>query len=345
MESKSSYKASGVDREAAEAAKQEMAASLQTGDRRVLNQIGPFASLFDASFPGYDQPVLVLKMEEPGSKQKLAFLQGRVSSLCFDLIHHLVNDIIVMGATPLAVQDVILCGKLEKPVVTEIVASLARACREQECTLTGGETSEQPGVVEAGTYLLAASIVGVVERSKVIDGSPIREGDLVMGVASNGLHTNGYSLVRALLARQPSLAEQLVDGEPFMEVILRPHLCYYHAVRGLFDLPALHGMAHITGGGIAGNLNRILPDALDARIDRGRIRVPTVFRVIQDAGRIEDDEMLATFNMGVGLTLVVEPAAAAGVQAHLARHGCESAVIGEIIPGEKRVVYHGALRW
>lgn len=325
-----SYAAAGVDIAAADSAKAAMAASLETNDRRVLNRIGAFATLFDASFPGYREPVLVLKTEEPGSKQKLAFQQGRVESLGHDLVNHLINDIIVMGAHPLSVQDAIICGHLDGAAVNRIVAGIAEACRAQECTLTGGETSEQPGVLEEGTYILVASAVGVAERSKIIDGARIAVGDRVLAVASNGLHTNGYSLVRALLARHPALAGVDVDGESFMDVILRPHRPYYLAMRDLFDVPGLHGMAHITGGGIAGNLRRIIPAGLRATIDLAALHPPAVFRVIREWGGMDDADMLRTFNLGAGLTIVVAPGAVAATREHLARHGCASAVIGEI---------------
>ena len=340
-----SYQKSGVDISVADATKRAMADSLETSDARVLNRIGAFASLYDIRFPDYEHPVLVMKMEEPGSKQKLAFQHGRVSSVCYDLIHHLVNDIIVMGAKPLAVQDVIICGKMEKAVVTEIVAAMSDACKGQECALVGGETSEQPGVLEAGLYVLAASIIGVVEKAKVIDGSRIKAGDRVLAAASNGLHTNGYSLVRALMAEDPEVVNANVEGRSFLDAVMEPHRCYYRSFKGLFDRPELHGLAHITGGGIEGNLNRILPGGLGAGIDLSRIRVPAVFRVIRDRGKVSDADMLRTFNLGVGMALVVDPDGAEEIQRHLSGHGVESYDIGEITPGEGKVAYGGAIRW
>jgi phosphoribosylformylglycinamidine cyclo-ligase len=340
-----SYKKAGVDISAADAAKREMAASLQTGDGRVLNKLGAFASLFDGKFEGYEHPVLVLKMEEPGSKQKLAVQHGRVSSVCYDLVNHLVNDVIVMGARPLAVLDVIICGRLEKQVVTEMVEAMAAACRQQDCSLVGGETSEQPGVLEAGLYVLAAAMVGVVDKPKIIDGSKIRRGDVVLAVASNGLHTNGYSMVRALLAADPKLADVEVEGERFLEVVLRPHTCYYKAFRGLFENPGLHGMAHITGGGIEGNLNRILPVGTGALVDASKIQVLPVFKVIHQAGNVDDADMLRTFNMGAGMTLVVAADAVERVCGHLAKEGHRSYPIGRIVDGEQTVVYEGRLKW
>jgi phosphoribosylformylglycinamidine cyclo-ligase len=339
-----SYASAGVDIDNADQTKREMARSLETNDARVLNKIGAFATLFDGHFPEYQHPVLVLKSEEPGSKQKLAFAHGHYESVCYDLVNHLINDIIVMGAHPLSMQDVIVCGKLEKDVITRVVDAMAAACRAQECTLTGGETSEQPGVVPAGTYVLTASVVGVAEKSQIIDGSTIRAGDQVLAVASNGLHTNGYTLVRALLDAQPDLAEVDVEGERFLDVILRPHLCYYRAVRDLYTSDALRGMAHITGGGVRDNLSRVLPADLDAQIDLGAFEIPAIFRTLHERGQLDPADMVRTFNMGVGLTLVVAADSAEQTIQHLAAHDCHAYPIGAIVAGEKKVHYSGQLK-
>jgi phosphoribosylformylglycinamidine cyclo-ligase len=340
-----SYKSAGVDIDVANATKHRMAESLETSDPRLLNRIGAFASLFEASFPGVEHPVLVLKTEEPGTKQRLAVEHGRYTTICFDMINHLVNDTIVMGATPVAVQDAIICGKLESEVVSEMVKALADACREQDCTLTGGETSEQPGVIPAGTYILTSSMVGVVDKSKIIDGSAIRRGDCVLAIASNGLHTNGYSLVRKLIEAQPDLVNRDIAGQSFLDAVLTPHRCYYRAVRGLFDDSALHGMAHITGGGVAENVNRILPDDLAARVDLSALRFAPVFKFICEAGHVSDADMLRTFNMGVGLALIASPSAIPAMQKHLNALGYDSSVCGEIVSGHGNVVFQGALEW
>lgn len=340
-----SYKKAGVDIEVATDTKRAMVRSLETGDKRVLNKIGAFASLFDASFPEYEHPVLVLKTDEPGSKQKLAFEHSRILSICYDLVNHLVNDVIVMGATPLAVLDVIVCGKIEKEIVLQVVESISKACKEQGCVLVGGETSEQPGVIEAGTYVLAGSILGVVEKSKVIDGSKIQEGDSILAVASNGLHTNGYSLVRSLMEREPEITRMKLGNESFLDVIFKPHTCYYQPFRNLFDLSTLHGIAHITGGGIEGNLPRILPEHLNAVIDLSTIRILPVFKTIRDIGKLEDREMLRTFNMGVGMTIVTNKQATGTVQEHLSDNGCDSYPIGHITRGKRKVIYQRMLAW
>lgn len=335
-----SYASSGVDISAADSAKEQMEKTLKTNDKRVLNSVGAFASLFEGSFPGFTEPVLVLKTEEPGSKQLLAFQHDRVESICEDMINHLINDIAVMGATPLAVQDAVICGKLDEKIVTRIVKGIAAACTAQDCVLTGGETSEQPGVLSPGTYILTSSIVGVAEKSKVIDGKKIGVGDVVLAVASNGLHTNGYSLVRRLMKEQPEIATA-----EFIDAILKPHTCYYQAVKGVFDDAAVHGMAHITGSGIEGNLERVLPKTVDAKIDLGTIRILPIFKTIQGAGDIADAEMLRTYNMGVGLTIVCAKDAAAKLQTHLKKGGHDCYPIGEIVKGAGKVTFGGTLKW
>lgn len=345
---KLSYQGAGVDIAAADRAKEAMAAWVARGDERVLNRLGAFASLFEARFPGYSEPVLVLKTEEPGSKQKLALQHGRVASLCQDLIHHLVNDVAVMGGSPLSVQDAIICGRLEPAVVTAMVQALSEACRAQDCTLTGGETSEQPGVLEPGTYILTASVVAVAEKSQVIDGSRLAVGDRVLALPSSGLHTNGYSLVRKLLERDPALATRAVAGEPFLEAVLRPHRCYFQALRGLFPGGRLHGLAHITGGGLEGNVRRIVPRGLQVRLDLGRLRVLPVFRAVRDAAGADDAEMLRAFNLGAGMVAMVAPEDVQSVRAHLASAGCDSYEFGVVAAADESaepVAFEGALAW
>lgn len=334
-----------VDIDLANQAKAEMASSLDSSDPRVLNKLGAFASLYGILMPEIRDPVLVMKTEEPGSKQLLAFQRDRVESICRDMINHLINDCIVMGATPLVVQDAVICGKLDKEVVKRIVAAISAACLEQGCSLTGGETSEQPGVLAAGSYILTSSIVGIVERERIIDGSKIALGDLVIGLESSGPHTNGYTLIRRLLAENPALAQSDVGGATFFDRVMESHRCYYRALKDLFPTGALHGLAHITGGGIKENLNRILPEGRSARIDLGTYPLSALFRRIKDEGGISDAEMLRTFNLGVGLAAVASPADAESVIAHVGEFGIGAKVIGEIIPGDRRVETIGSLPW
>lgn len=332
-----SYGKAGVDLSFSDSLKKEMAGLLSSRDPRALNGVGPFASLYDIRFPEIHQPTLVLKSEEPGSKQKLAMEYGYTESICHDMINHLVNDIVVMGARPLAVLDTIVCGKAEKDTIHAFIKGISDACAENECSLVGGETSIQPQVVHEGTYILSATIAGIVDRSDVIDGSRIQENDVVLAIASNGVHTNGYSLIRLLMDRYPEIKLQKMDGMTFIEQIMKPHRPYFGCLKGLFGRKLIHGLAHITGGGIPGNLCRILPEGLSARIDLSKIPVLPIFRFIQETGNISDAEMLATFNLGVGMCVVAAPGDARIIQEHIGRmYPCYP--IGTVERGKEKVV-------
>lgn len=336
-----SYRKAGVDISYMDAMKKEMAVYLQTEDTRVLNGFGPFASLYDIHFPEISEPVLVLKAEEPGSKQKLAMEYGYCESVCHDMVNHLVNDIAVMGAKPLAVLDTIVCGNAEKETIKSFIRGISEACRENECALVGGETSIQPQVVEKGVYILTSSIAGILSKSAVIDGSAIRAGDAVLAVASNGLHTNGYSLVRMLMDKMPQMKLDKVAGETFIEQIMKVHTPYYKVIKNISD--KVHGMAHITGGGIEGNLCRIIPDGLCAEIDLSKIRVLPVFDYIQRMGNIGEAEMLSTFNCGVGLVIVVSQEEKEAVMGRVGKcYDCYE--IGSIVSGQKSVAFCGRLK-
>jgi phosphoribosylformylglycinamidine cyclo-ligase len=334
-----------VDIDLANQTKAEMAGYLLSKDKRVLNKIGAFASLYDFNFGEYKNPVLVMKTEEPGSKQLLAFQNNRIEGICYDMINHLINDCIVMGAKPLIVQDAIICGKMQKETVKRIVAALSQCCRQNECTLTGGETSEQPGVLPPGSYILTSSIIGIVERDKIIDGAKIKKGDAIIGVESSGLHTNGYTLVRKLLKENPGLETKIIAGKTFLDLIMEPHRCYYKPLKDLLAKDIIHGLAHITGGGIKENLNRILPNKLNADIYLDKYRIFDIFKEIRNTGKISDEEMLRTFNMGIGLTVVADEKNAGIVINHLAKSGINSYLIGEMAAGSKTVKTSGDFKW
>ena len=349
LASGATYRDAGVDIAAADAAKQEMARSLADRDPRILNGIGPFATLIDGRFGDYQDPLLVMKTEEPGSKQKLAMDRGSYASICYDLVHHLINDILVMGAQPIAVQDAIVCGRIDGEVVTALVRALGEACRRQGCTLTGGETSEQPGVLDPGTYVMTASVLGVVERKHVVDGSHVSAGDTLVALSSNGVHTNGISLIRRLLDADPALAQRRVGDMSFIEAVLQPHRCYRDTIQSVLGTQALHAMAHITGGGVRNNLVRVLPQGLQAHLDLSSFRIPPIFSAIRAAGTVADDEMFQVYNLGVGMVVAL----AAGSELMLLDAARAAAVeaypIGQIVDAnpavDASVVTVGSLRW
>ena len=339
-----SYAQAGVDTAYTDAMKKEMAEYVESDNPRVLNGLGPFASLYDIRFDELKNPVLVLKSEEPGSKQKLALQYGYTETICHDMINHIVNDITVMGAKPLVVLDTIICGNAEKDTIKSLVKGMSEACKNNECELVGGETSIQPGVVDSGVYILTSTIVGIVEKSMIIDGTKIQSGDKILAVAANGLHTNGYSLVRLLMEKMPRIRDDIIENETFLEAVMRPHRAYYQSVKNVLQNPAIHGMAHITGGGIEGNLSRVLHDGSCAEIDLGKIRIPQIFKHIKTNGNISDSEMLRTFNCGVGMILVVKPSAA-GELAEIVSEYYDCYEIGEIKEFAGKVEFCGELDW
>ncbi len=339
-----SYSKAGIDISYTDMIKKEMSVHMKTTDKRVLNGLGAFASLYDINFPEIKEPVLVLKSEEPGSKQKLAMEYGYTESICYDMINHLVNDIVVMGAKPLAVLDTIVCGNAEKDTINSLVKGISAACKENECCLIGGETSIQPLVVDPGVYVLTSSIAGIVEKSNVIDGSKIKEGDVILAIASNGLHTNGYSLVRLLMDKMPQIKLDKIEGITFIEHIMKPHTPYYKAIKGLFDKDVIHGMAHITGGGMEGNLSRVIPDGLRANIDLSSIKPLSIFKYIKTNGNISDTEMLQTFNCGVGFNVVVSEKDENFVTNHIRKvYDCYK--IGKIEKGDRRITFTNRINW
>jgi phosphoribosylformylglycinamidine cyclo-ligase len=331
-----SYRAAGVDLEAAERAK----ASLKdlvanTRDQHTLSEMGLFGGLY-AVPGGFRDPVLVSSADGVGTKLKLAFLTGRHDTVGQDLVNHCVNDILVQGAAPLFFLDYLATGALEEGIVTEVVRGVAQACLENGCTLLGGETAEMPDFYAAGEYDLAGFITGVVEREKILDGSRVAPGDVLVGLGSSGLHTNGYSLARKIVFEAMGL--EVGDVIPELErtvgdALLAVHRSYSQSLRPLLAEGRVHGLAHITGGGIPGNLPRIFGAGQGAKIDTSSWEVPALFQVLQKAGSVTADEMFRVFNMGVGMIVITGASEADGVANDLAAAGEMSWILGEVADG------------
>jgi phosphoribosylformylglycinamidine cyclo-ligase len=315
-----------------------------------INQVGAFASLVEIDLSKFDSPVFVLKSEEPGSKQLLSIDNHRIEWIARDLINHLINDIIVMGAAPCAVLDTIICGKFERDVILQLVEEISKACAENGCVLVGGETSEQPGTLPVGRYVLQASVLGIVDKSKIIDGKRIKRGDGLIALASNGLHTNGYSLVRKLMETKPDILNERIGEDSFLDSILRSHSSYARAVKAILDrhFEDIHGMAHITGGGIHDNLIRILQsEDLQANVDLSAIEIPQAFKTIRDYANTTDEEMLATFNNGVGLIVVSDELKTDEVIETLQANDIKAYRIGQVgySAGNKEVAFYNKINW
>ena len=340
------YKQAGVDIEAGtEVVRRIRSLARATFTRGVLSDIGSFGGLFRLDTAGVQDPVLVASADGVGTKLRVAFMTGVHDTVGVDLVNHCVNDILVQGAQPLFFLDYLATGRLDPDVAVSIVEGLARGCRENGCALLGGETAEMPGFYADGEYDVAGFIVGVVARDRLIDGRSIRPGDVLIGVPSSGLHTNGYSLARRIafdVAGLSAGARVAELGTSIGEALLVPHRSYLPLIRPLLDAGLIKGMAHITGGGITDNLPRILPSGTHAAIDRSAWRVPHIFQWLQRTGDVPDEDMLRTFNMGIGLIIACASQSAEGLLERLCEAGEPGALmIGSVREGAGGVEYVG----
>jgi len=297
----------------------------------VLAGIGGFGALFEIARSRYREPVLVAGTDGVGTKLKLAFELNRHASIGIDLVAMSVNDILTLGAEPLFFLDYYACGRLDVATATEVVKGIAAGCREAGCALIGGETAEMPGMYTPGEYDLAGFAVGIVEKRRIIDGSRILEGDIVLGLASSGAHSNGYSLIRKIVAVKGVDLSAQFNGRALSEVMLEPTRIYVKSVLKLIKGVAVKGLAHITGGGIVENVPRMLPARLAARIERSAWRLPPLFQWLKDEGGIDDAELYRVFNCGIGMAVVVAPAHAARALRTLKAAGETAWRIGRIV--------------
>ena len=343
MTEKSTYREAGVNIDAQDEALREVRRVVRgTFTPNVMGDIGLFGGLFRASFDGITKPILVSSADGVGTKLRVAQAMKIHDTVGYDLVSHCVNDILVQGARPLFFLDYFATGKLRPPVLVDVVRGMAEACRENGLALIGGETAEMPGFYSDEDYDVAGFIVGVVDEEKLIDGRDVREGDILIGLPSVGLHTNGYSLARRiLLDRAGHDLQSIVPeiGGKVGEILLAPHISYLRQLIGLVDEKRLHAMAHITGGGLTDNLPRVLPENLDAHVKLGSWDVLPVFRYMKQRGNVDTEEMLRVFNMGIGMVLVVAPEEVTSVVRHFEGISQKYYFIGNIVKGSGRVTY------
>jgi phosphoribosylformylglycinamidine cyclo-ligase len=342
----SRYASAGVDIDAKAAAIAKARSAIRsTFTPGVLGDVGGFGGLFRPDFSGYREPVLVASTDGVGTKLKVATAAGRHDTCGADLVNHCVNDILVQGAKPLFFLDYIAAGRLEPQVLQAVIEGVARGCRENGTALLGGETAEMPGFYGPGDYDLAGTIVGVVERGKILDGSRVRAGDVVLGLPSAGLHTNGYTLARRVffdqLGKKPHDSMIDLGGQTVAEALLAPHLSYLRTLEPLLEQDLVHAMAHITGGGFYDNIPRVLPEGVDVVIRSGSWPVPPVFEVIEREGGVSFEEMHRVFNMGIGMVIFAAPSEVSRVADIWAAASQRFHVIGEVIAGRRRVVVEG----
>jgi len=307
---KVTYADSGVDIAAGESAVERIKKlAAGTYDQRVLQGIGSFGGFFKPDLKGIKNPVLVSSADGVGTKLKLAFMTGRHDTIGEDLVNHCVNDILVHGARPLFFLDYIATGKLEPKIIAEIVSGMSRGCKNHQMALLGGETAEMPDFYKPAEYDVAGFIVGLVDEQKIINGSAIVEGDVVLGLPSTGLHTNGYSLARKVVFDVAGLKpnDQVKElNSTVSAALMKVHLSYFLLIFPLLDKCDIHGMAHITGGGIPGNLNRILPKNLDAEVDTRSWKTPPLFEWLKRTGNLDEEDIYRAFNMGIGFIIVTD---------------------------------------
>jgi phosphoribosylformylglycinamidine cyclo-ligase len=337
------YRQAGVDIDAGNETVRRITSIAQgTFTPGVLSDIGSFGGLFRLGREHYLDPVLASSADGVGTKLKIAFATGRHDTVGADLVNHCVNDILVQGAEPLFFLDYLATGRLSPAVVEQVIAGVARGCRENGCALIGGETAEMPGFYADGEYDVAGFIVGVVERSKIVDGRTIQPGDVLIGLPSAGLHTNGYSLARHVLFDVAGLEPDTFVtelGATVGEALLAPHRSYLRSIGPLLGAGLVRGMAHITGGGITENLPRVLPAGCAAHINRGAWMVPPIFRFLQNHGNVAADEMFRVFNMGIGLIVACRETDADAVFQILEPIGEHAVLLGQVIAGHRDVGY------
>ncbi len=309
MSENSTYKAAGVDIEAGdETVKRIKGFAKSTFNKNVLSDIGLFGAFYQPDLAGLKEPVLVSSVDGVGTKLKIAFAADKHDTVGQDLVNHCVNDISVCGAKPLFFLDYLAFGKLNPDRAAKIIEGFSIACRENECALIGGETAEMPGLYAEDEYDMSGTIVGIVDKSGVIDGSTIKKGDVLIGFSSNGLHTNGYSLARKVLLPKFKITEKIDElGSTLGDELLRVHKSYLKLITHLNKNMRVKGFSHITGGGIIGNTKRVLPEGLRLDIKWDEWEMPAVFRLIQQTGKISLEEMRNVFNLGIGLIAVVSP--------------------------------------
>jgi len=340
----SDYKSAGVDIDAGnEAVRRIRRLAKSTFTPGVLSEIGSFGGLFRLDRERFEEPVLVSSADGVGTKLKVAFMTGRHDTVGGDLVNHCVNDILVQGAEPLFFLDYLATGRLEPNIAEQVIGGIARACRENSCALIGGETAEMPGFYAEGEYDIAGFIVGVVDRSRIIDGRGIAPGDVLIGLPSAGLHTNGYSLARRVFFEIAGWKANTYVGElgkSAGDALLAPHRSYLNLLKPVIERRWAKGLAHITGGGITENLPRILPEGCGAEIDTRAWQVPAIFRVLQQRGHIAGDEMFRAFNMGIGLVVACATRDADRVLNTIRTAGEGGAGrIGFVVAGERSVRY------
>jgi phosphoribosylformylglycinamidine cyclo-ligase len=303
-----------------------------TYSHSVIGDIGLFGAFYDARFKGYKSPVLVTSVDGVGTKLLVAKMMNRHNTIGRDLVNHCVNDILCCGAKPLYFLDYFAAGKLNPSVAEQVISGFVAGCKENKCSLIGGETAEMPGIYDDGTYDISGTIVGLVEKQSMITGARIKRGDVLLGLRSSGLHTNGYSLARSVLLGRYSIDDHIETlGSTLGEVLLQVHRSYLGIILSLMKKVYVKGISHITGGGIEGNTKRIIPAGRSLKVDWSAWQPPPIFELIQSIGKVPTDDMRRTFNLGIGMIVIVSNREADAAQRFLRKQGEHSILMGEVV--------------
>ncbi len=329
----STYKKAGVDIDAGEAVVHRIKRSVRsTFTKNVLTDIGMFGAFYEASFPKMKRPVLVSSVDGVGTKLKVAFGMKRYDTVGQDLVNHCVNDIAVCGAEPLYFMDYFATGKLAPSIAADVIGGFATACKQNGCSIIGGETAEMPGFYPKGEFDIAGTIVGVVDKAKIVNGKGIKKGDVLIGLPSTGLHTNGYSLARHVLLPKYSLKKRFAELDGTLgDALLAVHRSYLKPIKSLTAKGLVKGMSHITGGGIIGNTMRIIPKGLKLKIDWFAWQRPFLYDLIQSVGQVPEYDMTRTFNLGIGLIVIVDKKHADAVVTLLKKQKEQPVVMGQVV--------------
>lgn len=329
----STYKKAGVDIDAGEAVVHRIKRSVRsTFTKNVLTDIGMFGAFYEASFPKMKRPVLVSSVDGVGTKLKIAFGMKRYDTVGQDLVNHCVNDIAVCGAEPLYFMDYFATGKLAPSIAADVIGGFATACKQNGCSIIGGETAEMPGFYPKGEFDIAGTIVGVVDKAKIVNGKGIKKGDVLIGLPSTGLHTNGYSLARHVLLPKYSLKKRFAELDGTLgDALLAVHRSYLKPIKSLTAKGLVKGMSHITGGGIIGNTMRIIPKGLKLKIDWFAWQRPFLYDLIQSVGQVPEYDMTRTFNLGIGLIVIVDKKHADAVVTLLKKQKEQPVVMGQVV--------------
>lgn len=320
-----------------------MTHNMKTTDPHVLNQINTFTTLLNTRFPNYTHPILIHKNKKPKSKQKLTFTHNHHHSVYYDIINHLINNIIIINTTPISIQNIIIYNNINKNLINNLIDTITNTYRQQNYVLTNNETSIQPKIIPNNLYVLTTNILNIINKERIIDNNTIQTNNQIITLASNELHTNNYTLIRTLIDQQPNLLDTEITNKSFLDTILKPHTYYFQPLHNLFTKPNLHNITHITKNNLQNNLNQILPTHLNTQIDHNTLEIPTIFHNLRKTNNLDNQNMMQTFNMGTNIILIIAPKSTNQILNHLTNHNTHTYYLKKIVTKQKKIKFQKKL--